>query len=235
MSTINDTVMSIIGLCKRLADLSQLADGLASQSARLAIERNHDFFELCRRGADGDVACLRGYVSGRGEFYAEADFEIKDAARAIESQALDLCGELHVTVEPISKFSAAAKAMVDGAMREKAAAESRVAQMMERLKEHALNDAVVREKVWSITDGKCFYCEVELMRGADAGIGHPRLFHVDHLVPRSLGGPDHLANYVPACGSCNSSKHARHFAEFVMSRKAKQEQPLLQVIEGGAA
>lgn len=115
-------------------------------------------------------------------------------------------------------------------------AKARVAELTERLKEHALNDADVRDKVWAITGGRCFYCEIELVRGMVVEpADQKRQFHVDHLVPKILGGPDHIANYVPACHSCNSSKHARHFAEFVMSRKAQQAPPQLTLIEGGAA
>ena len=54
--------------------------------------------------------------------------------------------------------------------------------------------------------------------------GSPRLYRCtychtarastwDHVVPRSLGGPDTRGNLVPACVSCNSSKGARPLEE----------------------
>ncbi len=45
---------------------------------------------------------------------------------------------------------------------------------------------------------KCHYCEA-------TGIA----LQLDHVMPRSRGGPDHPDNLVPACGPCNSSKGAR--------------------------
>jgi 5-methylcytosine-specific restriction endonuclease McrA len=83
----------------------------------------------------------------------------------------------------------------------------------ERLRKHSVSDPEVRAKVWSITGGRCFYCSVELSRERSAEAPN-RSFHVDHLVAKANGGPDHISNYVPACHSCNSSKHARPFAEF---------------------
>jgi hypothetical protein len=163
-----------------------------------------------------------------GEYHEaleEAKTELEDAARGVYEAMKDF--------DALIRYWSAEHQRLT---QEKHGAEVRISELTERLKEHALNSPEVREAVWAITAGKCFYCEIELVRGEGVGpADQKRLFHVDHLVPKILGGPDHIANYVPACHSCNSSKHARHFAEFVMSRKAKQEQPLLTVIEGGAA
>lgn len=104
-----------------------------------------------------------------------------------------------------------------------------------RHKEHAIHKPDVRDAVWAITGGKCFYCRVDLIRTAEDATsladGH-RLFHVDHLVAKDCGGPDHMANYIPSCQRCNLSKSNKPFAEF--SRRHEQ-QPQLSVIEGGAA
>jgi hypothetical protein len=97
----------------------------------------------------------------------------------------------------------------------------------ERLMEHAINSPAVRNKVWSITSGKCFYCSIELTRERDFAEPH-RCFHVDHIVPKSVGGPDHLSNYVPACERCNVSKNAKPFAEFFRWRG----EPGLKVVGG---
>ena len=114
-------------------------------------------------------------------------------------------------------------------------AEARVAELTERLKEHAIHDPEVREAVWKMTGGKCFYCEVELIRCAGDEQDRSRCFHIDHIVAKSRGGPDHLSNYVPACERCNISKNAKSFVEFLAWRKAQQAQPQLMVIAGGAA
>lgn len=68
-----------------------------------------------------------------------------------------------------------------------------------------------RGKVWSKTDGHCFYCGVAL--AVDA-------YHVDHKTPISRGGSDNLSNLVPSCPPCNWSKGAKTAAAFRRSAGA---------------
>lgn len=77
------------------------------------------------------------------------------------------------------------------------------------------SDPVVRQRVRDLTDGRCVYCESEL--GDE--------WHVDHMVPHSQGGPDNFTNYVPACKSCNTTKHARHVVEFIRNGKRYWPKP----------
>lgn len=44
---------------------------------------------------------------------------------------------------------------------------------------------------------------------ADLPARHPMSFTADHVVPRSLGGPDTLGNLRPAHRACNSRKGNR--------------------------
>jgi len=37
---------------------------------------------------------------------------------------------------------------------------------------------------------------------------------IDHVVPRTLGGPHHIDNFVLSCRSCNSKKRNRLPGEF---------------------
>lgn len=53
---------------------------------------------------------------------------------------------------------------------------------------------------------RCAYC------GGDGRLT------IDHVVPLSRGGSDSIDNLVPACGSCNSSKHDRTLLEFEGAR-----------------
>jgi 5-methylcytosine-specific restriction endonuclease McrA len=213
-------------------DVSEMAKSVAADIAKQTVERNYSYHVLAQ---------MKDHDS-RASFLAEA---LRGAALEDHSMSYDarsVVGAIWNKKAEFEALCAVASEMLQS-MHEKwtisleshAASERRVAELTERLKEHALNSPEVREAVWAITGGKCFYCEIELVRGEGVNpADQKRLFHVDHLVPKILGGPDHIANYVPSCHSCNSSKHARHFAEFVMSRKAKQEPPLLTVIEGGA-
>ena len=99
-------------------------------------------------------------------------------------------------------------------------AQSTVIVLEERLKrrgEHFLNDPDVRKQVWDLTDGHCFYCDVELTETRCAERPE-RCFHVDHIVPKASGGPDHIANFVPSCAACNTAKSSRTFIEFIKMR-----------------
>jgi len=76
---------------------------------------------------------------------------------------------------------------------------------------HKLSDPAVREAVLKITDGKCAYCGCQLQserNGTDN-------FVVEHVVPKSKGGPDNIVNFVPACRGCNNAKSDRHVYHFI--------------------
>ena len=72
-----------------------------------------------------------------------------------------------------------------------------------------------RQAVWDMTGGYCAYCNCQLER---EGRG-PKAFVIEHVVPRSKGGPDNLENYVPACESCNASKGTMHVLRFIQKVK----------------
>jgi hypothetical protein len=83
------------------------------------------------------------------------------------------------------------------------------------------SDRRIRESVFGLTNGVCIYCDANL---------NVETFHVEHVVPKSRGGPDAIENFVPSCSTCNSEKHARHVVEFIRNRRTK-----LRVLEGDAA
>jgi 5-methylcytosine-specific restriction endonuclease McrA len=56
-----------------------------------------------------------------------------------------------------------------------------------------------RLALWIKQYGTCAYCRRSLL---------PR-YHVDHIIPRSKGGPSHPDNYAFACESCNLAKSAQ--------------------------
>lgn len=45
-------------------------------------------------------------------------------------------------------------------------------------------------------------------------IQHTDQVTIDHVVPRTLGGPDHIDNYVLCCKTCNSRKGNKLPGEF---------------------
>ena len=59
----------------------------------------------------------------------------------------------------------------------------------------------VKAQVWSKTDGRCAYCDLQL-NPFDG-------FEIDHVHPVSKGGTDDLENLVPCCRPCNQRKGCR--------------------------
>lgn len=57
--------------------------------------------------------------------------------------------------------------------------------------------ATRRMRVYRRDKGRCRFCGVSLTRGA---------FTLDHLYPRSRGGPDWDINLVVSCTQCNNQK-----------------------------
>lgn len=52
--------------------------------------------------------------------------------------------------------------------------------------------------------GKCAYCSISLADG----------YHVDHVLPVSLGGSNSIGNLAPACATCNVSKSNYFLSEW---------------------
>lgn len=66
--------------------------------------------------------------------------------------------------------------------------------------------APARKAVYDKTEGKCFYCEVQLMLEGD--------WHVDHMHPKSRGGSNDISNLAPSCPTCNMKKGRKTVEEF---------------------
>lgn len=64
-----------------------------------------------------------------------------------------------------------------------------------------------RRDIFAKCDGKCHYCcRVLTLDGA---------WHVEHMLPRALGGQDEIGNLVAACAPCNLAKGDKTAVEFV--------------------
>lgn len=63
-------------------------------------------------------------------------------------------------------------------------------------------------KAWSVKGQPllCHYCGKRLKRDVDDTR--------DHVIPRSLGGPNTQWNRVPACVTCNWNKRSQTYEEF---------------------
>lgn len=98
-------------------------------------------------------------------------------------------------------------------------------------RDHARSNTIVRERVLAVTGGVCFYCQTPL--NDDPSASEPT-FHVDHIVARSHGGPDHISNYLPACRKCNLSKGDKTFVEFIQTRAIKPDLKVVASNDGAA-
>lgn len=57
----------------------------------------------------------------------------------------------------------------------------------------------LRDAVFTRDEGRCRYCRM-------AQFGSGAMFHIDHVVPRSKGGPTTMENLVLQCPSCSLHK-----------------------------
>lgn len=67
--------------------------------------------------------------------------------------------------------------------------------------------------VFSKTNGHCWYCGFELDPFG--------LWHIDHQIPQSQNGTDHIDNLVPACRSCNlrkSNRNVEQYSKYLVQR-----------------
>lgn len=62
-----------------------------------------------------------------------------------------------------------------------------------------------RARVWKKTDGRCGYCGCPL---------DPSAFHIDHVVPKRLGGLDDDSNLLACCVRDNLAKGSLTLEEF---------------------
>lgn len=60
---------------------------------------------------------------------------------------------------------------------------------------------------------RCRYCGIHKSETNEGWL------EADHAIPLSRGGTNWISNIVPACKSCNCSKHAKTFKEFLNEQK----------------
>lgn len=69
-----------------------------------------------------------------------------------------------------------------------------------------MNDKNRLIKIYQKTDGYCHLCHTKLSFKNYNNHGQKGCWNVEHSIPKSSGGTDHLNNLYPACTSCNFSK-----------------------------
>jgi len=74
----------------------------------------------------------------------------------------------------------------------------------------------VKDTLYANQKGKCKGCENDYLI---------KDMEIDHIVPKSIGGGDHMENYQLLCGNCNRTKGNRPM-EFLLMRIDKRKQHL---------
>lgn len=89
----------------------------------------------------------------------------------------------------------------------------------------------LRDLVWEKSEGFCHLCGLQMFRGWKKG--KKLQFHVEHIIPKSLGGTDHIDNLNGAHELCNYSKRAmKTITPEWREARAKEIQELLDSIDG---
>lgn len=186
---------------QKLAKIEGVADTLAACEIMAAIT------EFAVATADADAT----------------DQRVGAVAREIERAMTEAVGISELFVEATAN---AAQEAAETSRRALAA----LAEMQARRQEHAINNKDVRRKVWALTSGHCIYCNVPMALEIREHEDWQRQFHIDHIVPKAHGGPDHISNYVPACRACNIEKRDLPVAEFITLKHMKQGKLVLMKV-----
>lgn len=70
-----------------------------------------------------------------------------------------------------------------------------------------------RRQIFDEADGKCHYCATPLTLDGK--------WHVEHKMPKALGGDNAPGNLVAACVKCNHEKRDKTDLEYIAARKAR--------------
>lgn len=149
---------------------------------------------------------MDGKVRRKLEAYPEAKkhlpphFDLRAIEREIEAEIVAKRG----VQEPYWKTATFPKCVSEVGPVKLARKRRNWAKLAEKLKK-------TRVLVWEKTNGHCFYCAIVLTAEKTT---------IDHYIPRSKGGANHISNYVPACGDCNSSKSDTMPEDFLRRRAA---------------
>ena len=80
-------------------------------------------------------------------------------------------------------------------------------------------------RLWEFFESRCAYCGTKINRKRRQG-------HIDHLVPQTVNGINHISNRVLSCGYCNGDeKRDTHWAEFIINKHSRNPSVAKQRID----
>ncbi len=92
------------------------------------------------------------------------------------------------------------------------------------------------EYIFGKTGRECRYCGKHLAWNNYGRVGQRGAWEVDHSIPISRGGTDHLNNLWPACVSCNTEKGTltgSEFSRYLSGARSIRSSPGLGEVIGG--
>ena len=85
-----------------------------------------------------------------------------------------------------------------------------------------------KKRIWRALEREgraevCHYCGTHIARGLPDG--HPNLATLDHVIPRSRGGGNHIPNIVASCFECNNERGDKALPLILYKEGARGESP----------
>lgn len=90
-----------------------------------------------------------------------------------------------------------------------------------------------RRRIFDRTQGTCHLCEKQLAFDNYASYERRGGWHIDHVVPKALGGTDRGSNLLAACWECNLEKGTRS-ARSVRQANGLSGRPMSAAMEARA-
>lgn len=90
------------------------------------------------------------------------------------------------------------------------------------------------QRIFDKTGGRCEYCRTDLVWSSYGSPDNIGSWEIDHSVPQSKGGTDHLNNLFPACTECNRQKGDMTGQAFRRKLQRQQPDPLAELLKAGA-
>jgi 5-methylcytosine-specific restriction endonuclease McrA len=91
---------------------------------------------------------------------------------------------------------------------------------------------ITLRKIFDKTGGYCYHCGKKLSFSNYGSLSGKGSWEVDHSMPLSKGGTDHLNNLLPSCIPCNRDKSALTTSQYRKQYKEEPEDPILVFISG---
>lgn len=189
--------------------LSQLIDKLSTPIMRI-----QHALTIWDRGEDGQIDVLRVH-----KLLERVRTELLEGEKIVRHEMLEAECDCLETAEKINGKLVYCRGHLDGMIQMVSGLQHEVVGLKNerdsRLQEHSPASPDLRAKVLALTGGKCAYCGTEITADTTDGKSN---FVIEHVVPKSCGGPDHFSNYVPACSKCNAQKATGHVLEFIQRK-----------------